>query len=87
MQRFRGGLVFKAHRLSVSLNSRLESKEEETTKVSGLGYRVQGFGFRVSSLGSRVWGSEFGGLGFRVQRFGFRVWGLGSGVCGLGMRV
>ena len=32
MQRFRGGLVFKAHRLCVSLNSRLESnKEEEET--------------------------------------------------------
>ena len=33
MQRFRGGLVFKAHRLCVSLNSRLESnKEEEEVK-------------------------------------------------------
>ena len=32
MQRFRGGLVFKAHRLCVALNSRLESnKEEEET--------------------------------------------------------
>jgi len=32
VQRFRGGLVFKAHRLCVSLNSRLESnKEEEET--------------------------------------------------------
>ena len=29
MQRFRGGLVFKAHRLYVSLNSRLESNKEE----------------------------------------------------------
>ena len=29
MQRFRGGLVLKAHRLCVSLNSRLESNEEE----------------------------------------------------------
>ena len=31
VQRFRGGLVFKAHRLCASLNSRLESnnKEEE----------------------------------------------------------
>jgi len=32
VQRFRGGLVFKAHRLCVSLNSRLENhKEEEDT--------------------------------------------------------
>ena len=29
MQRFRGGLVLKAHRLCVSLNSRLESNIEE----------------------------------------------------------
>ena len=29
MKRFRGGLVFKAHRLFVSLNSRLESNKEE----------------------------------------------------------
>jgi len=29
VQRFRGGLVFKAHRLSVSLTSRLESNKEE----------------------------------------------------------
>ena len=28
-QRFRGGLVVKAHRLCVSLNSRLESNKEE----------------------------------------------------------
>ena len=35
MQRFRGGLAFKAHRLCVSLNSRLESNEEER--------RVEGF--------------------------------------------
>ena len=29
VQRFRGGLAFKAHRLCVSLNSRLESNREE----------------------------------------------------------
>ena len=29
VQRFRGGLVFKAHRRCVSLNSRLESNKEE----------------------------------------------------------
>jgi len=34
--RFRGGLVFKAHRLCVSLNSRLESnKEEEDINFGG----------------------------------------------------
>ena len=34
VQRFRGGLVFKAHRLCVSLNSRLKSNKEEA-KVPG----------------------------------------------------
>jgi len=29
VKRFRGGLVFKAHRLCVSINSRLESNKEE----------------------------------------------------------
>ena len=33
VQRFRGGLVFKAHRLGVSLNSRLESKKKEEEVV------------------------------------------------------
>ena len=34
MQRFRGGLEFKAHRLCVSLNSRLESNKEEEESLS-----------------------------------------------------
>ena len=46
VQRFRGGLVFKAHRLCVSLNSRLESnkEEEETTlEVAVQAGRVETF--------------------------------------------
>ena len=39
VQRFRGGLVFKAHRLSVSFNSRLESNKEE-----GCGMMIAGCG-------------------------------------------
>ena len=35
VQRFRSGLVFKAHRLCVSLNSRLKSNEEEEETVIG----------------------------------------------------
>ena len=35
VQRFRGGLVFKAHRLCVSLNSRLESNKEEEGEARG----------------------------------------------------
>jgi len=34
VQRFRGGLAFKDHRLCVSLNSRLESNKEEKTKMN-----------------------------------------------------
>jgi len=34
-----GGLVFKAHKLCVSLNSRLESNEEEEKVESGMGCR------------------------------------------------
>jgi len=36
VQRFRDGLVFKAHRLWVSLNSRLESNEEEENTAAML---------------------------------------------------
>ena len=35
VQRFRGGLVFKAHRICVSLNSRLESNKEEEDTAEG----------------------------------------------------
>jgi len=33
VQRFRGGLVFKAHRLCVSLNSRLESDKKKSSDL------------------------------------------------------
>ena len=52
MQRFRGGLVFKAHRLCASLNSRLASNKEEEERYLRLG------------LGVRVWGQ---GVGLRVE--------------------
>ena len=35
MQRFQGGLVFKAHRLGSSLNSRLESNKDEERSIAG----------------------------------------------------
>ena len=41
--RFRGGPVFKAHRLCVSLNSRLKSNKEEEEEKGG-GFSVQGAG-------------------------------------------
>ena len=34
VQRFRGGLVFKAHKLCVSLNSRLECNTEEEERLT-----------------------------------------------------
>ena len=37
MQRFRGGLVFEAHRLFGSLNSRLDSNKEDEEDGSGQG--------------------------------------------------
>jgi len=40
MQRFRGGLVFKAHRLCVSLNSRLESNKEEERRSDAVSETV-----------------------------------------------
>ena len=77
MKRFRGGLVFKAHRLCVSLNSRLESNKEEVVRCAtrGSGFRVQGLRFRVQVfqvnfkvLEFRVWGS-----GFRFFKSFFKV--------------
>jgi len=41
LQRFQGGLVFKAHRRCVSLNSRLESDKEEK-EVPAFGFGLQG---------------------------------------------
>jgi len=47
LERFRGGLVFKAHRLCVSLNSRLESNtEEEEGALGELGWTPE---FRCQS--------------------------------------
>ena len=57
MLRFRGGLVLKAHRLCVSLDSRLESNKEEEegsgVRVQGSGVRAQGSGVRDQGLGVR----------------------------------
>ena len=64
MKRFRGGLVFKAHRLCVSLNSRLESnKEEEKEKKVNLWALWNGVERRVVEV---VLWDLFQGFGFRV---------------------
>jgi len=64
VQRFRCGLVFKAHRLCVSLNSRLESNEEEE------GATGQGWLARKAKRGGAAWS-----LGMPVSKgTGSRHW-------------
>ena len=62
VQRFRGELVFKAHRLCVSLNSRLESNKEEKKKIP----TENSSGFSCPTL--NVGGVER--LGFQVESGG-----------------
>ena len=68
MQRFRGGLVFKAHRLLYhsTLGLGVINNKKQTpaswVMVEGVGSRGSGFGFRGSGLvfGCGVWGASFG---------------------------
>ena len=75
MKRFRGGLVFKAHRLVYhsTLGLGVTKKKKEDTCRRGVAFRNAAF------IGSRVQGSGFWvkGSGFTVQALGFRVEGLG----------
>ena len=48
MQRFRGWLVFKAHRLCVSLNSRLESNKEQEGQIMCIARSAEGHSSSVS---------------------------------------
>ena len=79
VKRFRGGLVFEAHRLLYHSTLGLRVIKKKEKKMS---FTVQGSGFRVQGSGSRVRGS-----GFRVQGAGCRVQGSGSRVRGSGFRV
>jgi len=58
-----GGLVFKAHRLFVSPNSRLEINKEEEEDHAWVGVRL---GFKEEGSGFRVQISGFGVSGFRI---------------------
>jgi len=79
VQRFRGGLIFKAHRLGVSLNSRRESNKEEEGRRLG----IRGHGSRIAHTcsmlscfkhGASASGLRFWGVWFRVQGPGSRLW-------------
>ena len=96
VKRFRGGLVFKAHRwlYHSTLGSRVIKKKEKKRQLSPLrrvpfSGTVQGSGFRVRGSGFRVQVSGFGvrGSGLRVQGSGFRVQGSGFRVRDLTFRV
>ena len=66
VERLRGGLVLKAHRLlfhstlgSSVIKKQTKSLDRQDTcrlRVQGSGFRVQGSGFRVQGSGSRVQG-------------------------------
>ena len=93
MKRFRGGLVFKAHRWYQStLGSRvINEKKRRTRGAIGAGEALAAPCFGLSGLGSglKIWSLGFGvwGLGIGVWGFGFGVWGLGFGVWCLGFEV
>ena len=83
--RFRGGLVFKAHRLLYhsTLGSRVIKKKKKRREGSGWGRcRVKGLGFRVQGLGSLT-----PRLRFWVQDLGSRVVGRAVDGAGAGLRV
>jgi len=86
VQRFRGGLVFEAHRLCASLNSGLEGKE--TREVPSLRCRVarcdEGSRFMVRGSGCGVFRSRSVHSSLKghvmVRGLGIRVHVLGVGV-------
>ena len=61
MKRFRGGLVFEAHRLCVSLNSRLESNKEEEDPEIGADLEQ----FKALA----VWPMDYSHMGFSRNLF------------------
>jgi len=80
MQRFRGGLVFKAHRLCVSLNTRLEINKEGETVVLRPPPSALFEGITLDTWRAiHVWGSglRLQGVGFEDEGVWFRIWKLG----------
>ena len=99
MQRFRDGLVFKAHRLLYHLTLGVAViKKKKKFQISGV--EVPGLVFRVSRFRVAGFGFQVSGFGFRVSSLGFRALGFrfrglppcaaaagGVGVYGLWFRV
>ena len=54
VQRFRGGLVFKAHRLCVSLKSRLESYTEEEEEAHFAATGDFGGKVQINNFGTKL---------------------------------
>ena len=83
VQRFRGGLVFKAHRLCESLNSGLKRNEEEDTgsdsasMLSTMSLTFPRYACCEIMLASPIRPPARRCSGFRVSGPGFRVWGSG----------
>ena len=70
---FRGGLVFKAHRLFGLEVWGLEFTAEAKLGSVRTWWRVEGLGFEVQGLGFRVEHGYILNLGFRVQGLELRV--------------
>ena len=72
MQRFRGGLVYRAHRLVYHSTLGLRVITKKKRRFHELEFRVEGSEFCVSCFVVRVPGSGFCVLGFGVSCFVFR---------------
>ena len=64
MKRFRGGLIFEAHRLCESLNSRLESDEEEKRSMVGRGK----VGTTVRAVAKVLWTMSADSISHKTRR-------------------
>ena len=83
VQRSRGGLVFKAHGLCLSLNSRLESnKEEKVTPALGGGCQRAAFQGVGGFQGGAFQGVGWMGVGFQGVEFQGVGWNPGCLISG-----
>ena len=67
MKRFRGGLIFQAHKLLYhsTLGSKVKKKKEKSVRSKGCGrglWEVSGAGIDSKCEDAKVWGSNFQGM-------------------------